>query len=466
MDRVTTQGCVGEPAGVVSHEGAKLRDAKMELERANFETLVRHVENVSDPLGVVCTQLWEALASAPSALALGSVLAALLQDNLLAEAAQRLVAIYVLYDTILTRSLPQQGAVSSGTVESLIESPLTVVLFELIEADSRPAEQLFLSHLLSHSQNSTKDLPIPGQIAHSSAASMSSLLENAVLLGTSVPKLNMLSLRRLWTERHPEPPRSAGCIEPVSAAVHDPDDGFTNSNGLLDDLGGSVRLADFVPRFVRPAPPLMPVGAAELRWIDPEPLHEIAWDTEMGLETDRGVELKVLMAKAVKAPLPEQLTKVLLAKLEADPKLVHVCGLTPKNLPLLVQHNSKLATDVLLKLVSSKQMPEYFSALVNMDMNLHSMEVVNRLTSAVQLPTEFLHTYISNCIRSCANIPDKYGQIRMVRFVCVFLQSLIKNKIIDVQDLFIEVRSFCMEYSRIREVADLFRQLRTHSAQQ
>lgn len=424
------------------------RDSRMELEQPVFETVMRYVESISEPLGIVCTQLWEALPNMPSALAMGSVLAALLQDDLLPEPPHRLVAIYILYDTILTRSLPPPGSASSGTIECLIESPLTAVLFELIETESRPAEQLFLSHLLSHSQNSTKDLPIPGQIAHASAASLSSMLENAVLVGTGVPKLSMLSLRRLWTERHPEPPRPPGFIKPVSAVVHDPDEVFTNSSGLLDDLGGPVRLADFVPRFVRPAPPLMPVCPGELRWIDPEPLHEIAWDTEMGLETDRGVELKVLIAKAIKAPLPEQLTKVLLAKLEADPKLVHVCGLTPKNLPDLVQNNSKLATDVLLRLVSSKQMPEYFSALVNMDMNLHSMEVVNRLTSAVQLPTEFLHTYISNCIRSCGNIPDKYDQIRMVRFVCVFLQSLIKNKIIDVQDLFIEVQGFCMEYSR------------------
>lgn len=396
----------------------------------------------------------------------GASICILLEDQLLSEL-ERLVAFYLLCDMYRH---------SSGGTNPFVP----FFLNGLKQKFTTKAEKKFIVHLLL-SPPSNKD----------AATRTAKQIHKDYSDGDRATMIDIDQLAKIYLEKTPAVPgMRAAALRPV---VFDPEGGSgmggqqslavppsapLAANVIKEHVGlvgeGTTRskeadamvqhglsLQGFEPGFVRPVPPMLPANDQEIIWLNPETPHELLWNKSMIEDLQSDSVVRELMTKALKGPLVPSTAQQLLRQLEEDPSLVFKCGLTPKSLPELVENNPMVAIDCLLKLMPSKQITEYLSALVHMDMSLHSMEVVNRLTTAVDLPKEFIHLYISNCISSCENIKDKYMQNRLVRLVCVFLQSLIRNKTINVQDLFIEVQAFCIEFSRIREAVGLFRLLKT-----
>lgn len=408
-----------------------------------LDTLFNLLKESGKPFESIATSFYRSFPKSEQ-FKVGCVICMLLQDRMLTQT-QRLVGFYLLYDIYRNET-------------SLPTTPFVPMVLESVEQTGDAVERKFLLQFLT---SPPKELP-----KQSVRDFLASYDPTEVL---TIPDLD--AFRRMHQEGAPQVQASAAMG--VRPSVMDVSDEASWSLHAFGDTEGSessdapldpdeLTLLSLEPSWTRALPPLLEPSVDEVFWLHPPHLQcEPMWDYTMCADTSLGSEVRELIAKAVKAPLPVSQQQIIFSGLEQDAKLVYHCGLTPRKLPDLVENNPAIAIEVLLRLMSSSQITGYFSVLVNMEMSLHSMEVVNRLTTAVDLPTEFVHLYISNCISSCENIKDKYMQNRLVRLVCVFLQSLIRHKIINVQDLFIEVQAFCIEFSRIREAASLFRLLKT-----
>lgn len=265
----------------------------------------------------------------------------------------------------------------------------------------------------------------------------------------------------------------------TGAAIEELVNGMTAnpSNPLLNALG---------PTFMSVAPPLL-TCEDELIWLDlgSPSYHKPVYNSCSDAEPTPDKCLQTLLDQSFRQALSIADQQTLVNELEKDTQQTHLSCVTPEKvhglkqaemmlqitnwnfgfpplgqLPNLIEYNPTIAIEILMRMLKTRHIDAYLDVIVDMELSLHSMEVVNRLTTSVDLPVHFVHLYIVNSIGTCSTIRDKYMQNRLVRLVCVFLQSLIRNKIIDVKQLYIEIEAFCIEFSRIREAAALYRLLK------
>lgn len=83
---------------------------------------------------------------------------------------------------------------------------------------------------------------------------------------------------------------------------------------------------------------------------------------------------------------------------------------------------------------------------------------------ALSIPPHVAPSFVCRCMASCAAAADRHAQTRLVRAVCELIRSLVSARTLRLAELSVEIQAFCVEFSRVREAAGLFRELKAGAA--
>ncbi|CEM11360.1 unnamed protein product [Vitrella brassicaformis CCMP3155] len=406
------------------------------LSQQELDTLLQTLNDINSPFEKLGSALRDSYQK-QDLFKVGSVICILLEDGLLAFEA-RLVGFYLLYDIYAS-----QSGVSS--------SPFIPLVLDTIQSTKDERERRFLECFLSS---------VPKEIHTQSPVQWLSRLNP----NESSGNVDLAVFRRFFSEGAPSVTgfETMGVRPSVrdstpSWIVEEPLEATTLSS---EDLKSSeLHMLSLEPSWVRPPPPLLDPTADEVYWLQVPLLAEPLWDYSMCVDQAFGGEMKALLSNAIVNSVAPDVQNTICEAIDQDPKLVYHCGLTPQRLTSLIEKNPPVAVKCLEKLMSSAQITDYLSVMLNNPMSLRCMEVVDKLAYSVELPAEFLQEYIARCIYYCSNVSDSTQQ-RHVRLVCIFIHSLLRNERISVDNVLLEVQAFCIDHAKIKEAASLFKFLR------
>ncbi|OQV20312.1 CCR4-NOT transcription complex subunit 11 [Hypsibius exemplaris] len=235
----------------------------------------------------------------------------------------------------------------------------------------------------------------------------------------------------------------------------------------------------FIPELMRPVPPVMPLSEQELVWMNPRTVEELKLhlDPTMLVIPPKWLHFAQLILKAVGTPLHMDEQSTLLKFYEHDSTLVlGGAVMTVEDILGIVENNPIIATEVFKRVhrlpenaLKRTRFKRYLHAFLETNVSVHTMEVINRLHEAKIVPNDFLPLYVSYALRKCDSGPTSesatYNQTRLIRLVCVFLQSAVRNKTLNLAenpDLLVEIQAFCVKQTNVREALALYRCLRSN----
>ncbi|CAD8058725.1 unnamed protein product [Paramecium sonneborni] len=239
----------------------------------------------------------------------------------------------------------------------------------------------------------------------------------------------------------------------VSINNNNPPQKFRNNSTLIQQQNG------FEIDYFRPIPITI---QNKFDWID---LHEVSdniWDYSLSINSDKLSQIKEIMSKAHMEQITEQEFQQFQEYLKKDNyNLLKNNGLINFNLSEIIEKNLNLAFFLFSKSFPNPEFFDLIDSLVQIDVTPNGLEIMCMIVQQFHIPQEYLNYYINYCIQFCQNIKEKGSQVRMIKYLTIFLKHLINKKMYKTSDLVTELQAFSIEFSNIGETSSLFKLIKS-----
>jgi hypothetical protein len=91
------------------------------------------------------------------------------------------------------------------------------------------------------------------------------------------------------------------------------------------------------------------------------------------------------------------------------------------------------------------------------------MQVLSKIIQKVDLPKEFIDSYIKHCIAGYKQEPKKEFKTRFARIISIFVTNLIENEHLYFETIPLELEELCMENKKLEEITKLIQKLNLQS---
>ena len=164
----------------------------------------------------------------------------------------------------------------------------------------------------------------------------------------------------------------------------------------------------------------------EPMWILPTLKYDFIWDFTMAPIQDT---LSNLLNKPLKNKnLNEEQFNFVLETIEENPDILKEIGFKPDNLFELIEKNNTLATHIMYKIANHTGFEEYLGLFLEKKWTINSLKVINKLIQKIDLPKQFITSYLKHAVKCYENETKKDMKARFVKVVAFFLLNLLDHE--------------------------------------